>query len=153
MRGSFDVVCALEVIEHFERLDDFFELVDKHLGKDGYLILSCPSSSSIYRPLTDFPPHHFSRFNPANLKLLLERQGYEVCDQFEEMWIAQLLRNWVGDLFRASSRAKDVSSSMDVQFSNKAKVLRRSFNSLSYILNVVLTLCTGGVEKCTKSCN
>ena len=98
--GQYEAIVALEVIEHFPDPNDFFDVVLPHLSPGGALILSCPNKNSIYRPKTDAPPHHFSRFSQKSLACLLVRHGLEVEIHEREMSTFQLLRNVVGDSLR-----------------------------------------------------
>lgn len=104
--GTFDAIIALEVIEHFINPNDFLEMMDELLTTEGYLFISCPNSSAVYRPKTDFPPHHFSRFSKNSLITLLESHEYQVVDYAYETSIFQLLRNFFGDLARRDSELK-----------------------------------------------
>jgi SAM-dependent methyltransferase len=98
--GLYDAIVALEVIEHFTDPNDFLDMVLAHLTPDGALILSCPNKNSLYRPKTDAPPHHFSRFSQKSLVSLLVRHGLEVEIHEREMSTFQLLRNFLGDTLR-----------------------------------------------------
>lgn len=137
--GGFSVVVAMEVIEHFQVPEEFFKIVNSYIAPGGLLILSCPSSKSIYRPLADFPPHHFSRFTPECLRLILNRHGYQVMDYEEQMSVNQLMRNWVGDRLRSASRATNKESSMNLSMSGSFRLLRGAFNRISYGLELGLT--------------
>lgn len=101
--GQYDAIVALEVIEHFPDPNDFFDIVLPHLSSEGALIISCPNKNSIYRPKTDAPPHHFSRFSEKSLAGLLARHGFEVEIHEREMSTFQLLRNFIGDSLRRKS--------------------------------------------------
>ncbi len=104
--AKFNVITAFEVVEHLESPKEFFRLLANSLSEGGICVISCPSSSSLYRPKTDFPPHHLSRFTPKSLRALCALEGYDVIEHREEMSIVQLTRNWIGDL--VLSRGLDV---------------------------------------------
>lgn len=108
--GGFDAVIALEVIEHFTDPNDFLQAINEVLVPEGFLFISCPNSSSIYRPKTDYPPHHFSRFSENSLKMLLEKHNYEIIDYSYETSIFQLARNFLGDLGRRDSGLAEATS-------------------------------------------
>lgn len=99
--GKFDCIVALEVIEHFPDPNEFMRIINTHLDEEGYLILSCPNKNAIYRPNTDSPPHHFSRFSVTALNILLNRYGFEVIKSELEMSSFQLMRNYIGDRIRS----------------------------------------------------
>lgn len=98
--GLFDAIVALEVIEHFENPQDFIDIVRPHLASEALLILSCPNKNALYRPRTDAPPHHFSRFSKSSLRHLLERNHARILCHEHEMSSFQLLRNALGDTIR-----------------------------------------------------
>jgi SAM-dependent methyltransferase len=130
---SFDIVTALEVIEHFEDPRDFMELVSKLQRVDGLLVLSCPNRNAIYRPRTDEPPHHFSRFSTNSLKNLVEQYGYEVMQQETEISVYQLLRNYVGDQIRGERSDLEEKGASN-QRGASYKFLRTSANVLSILM-------------------
>lgn len=98
--GEYAAIVALEVIEHFPDPNVFLDSVLPHLAPDGALVLSCPNKNSIYRPKTDAPPHHFSRFSQRSLATLLVRHGLKIEIHEREMSSFQLLRNFLGDSLR-----------------------------------------------------
>lgn len=98
--GQYDVIVALEVIEHFQNPQDFIDIVRQHLAPRGLLILSCPNKNALYRPRTDAPPHHFSRFSKSSLQHLLERNRVRIECHEHEMSSFQLFRNTLGDTLR-----------------------------------------------------
>lgn len=101
--GVYDAITALEVIEHFEDPNVFMSIVTRRLKSDGFLIISCPNKNAVYRPSTDAPPHHFSRFSTKSLATLVARYGYDLCVHNVEYSFAQLLRNFIGDRMRSGS--------------------------------------------------
>ena len=101
--GIYDAVVALEVIEHFEDPNVFMDVVSRLLTKGGSLILSCPNKNAVYRPSTDVPPHHFSRFSTNSLKTIVSRYEFEVGRQNVEYSFPQMTRNYVGDRMRSRS--------------------------------------------------
>lgn len=113
--GTYDVIVALEVIEHFNDPQDFFQTIMPHLTQDGVIILSCPNKNALYRPGTDCPPHHFSRFSQNSLRTIVERHSFKTIEQRAEMSSFQLLRNLVGDRMRQQSAFKEAETSDDAQ--------------------------------------
>lgn len=98
--GTYDVIVALEVIEHFTDPRAFFAAITPHLAPDGMIVLSCPNKNALYRPGTDCPPHHFSRFSMNSLRTAVEAHGFSTLTQRAEMSSFQLLRNFIGDRMR-----------------------------------------------------
>lgn len=132
--GTYGVIVALEVIEHFNDPQDFFKAITPHLTQDGVIILSCPNKNALYRPGTDCPPHHFSRFSQNSLRTIVERHGFKTIDQWAEMSSFQLLRNFVGDRMRQQNAFKYAEASQDAkgtpasQNSGGYQALRRATN-------------------------
>ncbi|MDX1622257.1 MAG: class I SAM-dependent methyltransferase [Nitriliruptorales bacterium] len=75
--GSFDVVCAFEVLEHID--DDLraLELWRSHLRPGGRLVLSVPAWQHRFGP-ADVHVGHFRRYEPSALRARLSDTGYEV---------------------------------------------------------------------------
>jgi SAM-dependent methyltransferase len=102
---KIDCVTAFEVIEHIEKPREFLEQFGSYIRDGGYLILSCPNSKMVWRPPLDYPPHHLSRYSPTSLRALVESCGYDTIAVFEQMKVFDLVRNFIGVLFRDNTKA------------------------------------------------
>lgn len=129
----YNIILALEVIEHFSDPREFFDVIAPHLAPDGMIILSCPNKNALYRPGTDYPPHHFSRFSPNSLRTLVERHAFTTIEQWEEMSTFQLLRNYIGDRIRKQHTFQDAESGTTPSQSKQYQILRRAANAGSGI--------------------
>lgn len=127
--GEYDAIIGLEVIEHFPDPNEFLDTVLPHLAPGGKLILSCPNKNSIYRPKTDSPPHHFSRFSQKSLSTLLIRHRMEIEYQAREMSTFQLIRNLVGDSLRKDAPLLNSHSS--------PKVRPDYYNQFKHLANMI----------------
>jgi len=142
--GSFDAITSLEVIEHFEDPNIFMGLVTGLLKDSGQLILSCPNKNSAYRPSTDAPPHHFSRFSANSLATLIGRYGYDVRVHKVEYSFLQMLRNYAGDRMRSAStnidgdvERKDVENGLlYITLRQMANKIIPTLNALSMPMNI-----------------
>lgn len=71
--GSFDAVCAFHVVEHLPSPASFLRILAKCMRPGGSLFISMPnrlrSTPTSLDPL-DCPPHHLSRWSPAQLRRL-----------------------------------------------------------------------------------
>jgi len=135
--GTCDVIVALEVIEHFEDPNDFLDIVLNYFGpsQKGTLILSCPNKNSLYRPKTDAPPHHFSRFSKSSLSMLLKRRGFTISEYDYEMSSFQLMRNLLGDFLR--NDVSDFDNHSDGGMEEKVSSILKLFaNSISRISSI-----------------
>lgn len=137
IEGVYDVITALEVIEHFRDPTEFMELINQHLQSKGLIVLSCPNKHSLYRPATDWPPHHFSRFSMRALSVLLDKYGFDVVDYRAEMSLFQLVRNYVGDKIR-TQQGPLVHSKATSNRSSVVEFLRKSANNISVALVPIL---------------
>jgi SAM-dependent methyltransferase len=82
--GAYDVVAAMEVLEHVADPVGFLRLIGSTLKPGGWLLVSVPDNrrpTPFGRDLWDYPPHHLTRWNPGALRLALERAGYAVVGQ------------------------------------------------------------------------
>lgn len=82
---QFDVVCALDVIEHIEDLKSFFENVDKILKNEGSLLISIPNPWFFLRFVRciikgdgGVHPDHVYWFCSGTITELLRRFGFKV---------------------------------------------------------------------------
>lgn len=76
--GSFDVVCAFQTLEHMPSVRGLLEPAVLCLRPGGRLFLSVPnperSLKDAFEPL-DYPPHHISWWDPAQLQVLAGTYG------------------------------------------------------------------------------
>jgi len=85
---GFDVVCAFHTLEHVAEISEFMTAVVGCVRPGGRVFLSVPNRRRLARqnsePL-DCPPHHLSRWDPAQWRVLAERFGLELrAMQFQE---------------------------------------------------------------------
>jgi len=85
-KNKFDIVFALDVIEHFYKheLLDFFTGLNSLLNKNGKLIIHTPNGEGL------FPQHiiygdltHLTIFNPNSLSQILRITGFDQVEFFE----------------------------------------------------------------------
>lgn len=125
---KYDVVTMFEVIEHLESSPNIFLKTVTNLLKDGgTLIVSTPNSNMLWRPMLDFPPHHFSRFTPKSLNCCLSLIGLKPVKTLEQMSTFDLGRNYIGATF---FRQRNCGSLRGGKFKNK-----RISDPLRLILN------------------
>ena len=78
--GSYHCVVMSDIIEHLKNPDEALGLVRKLLAPRGILLLSTPNLESFWcRKFQLKPMEHLFLFNSHNLRLLLEREEFEVC--------------------------------------------------------------------------
>ena len=136
--GVYDAVVALEVIEHFEDPNVFMEVASKLLTKGGSLFLSCPNKNAVYRPSTDQPPHHFSRFSTKSLATIVTRYGFEVTRQEVEYSFPQMTRNFIGDRMRSrSTNVDDNPKPEKIEDSGLYTALRKAANKIVPVAETV----------------
>jgi SAM-dependent methyltransferase len=74
--GSYDVVCAFQVLEHVTEPHEFFDAATKLLCTGGKLLLGLPNARSFLRhqfSLLDLPPHHMTRWSAQVLTGIQQR--------------------------------------------------------------------------------
>ena len=75
--SSFDLVCALDIVEHVEDDESAFSELSRIISSDGTLLLSTPLHEKYWTPFDEFVGH-YRRYEPARLKDLLTQNGFEV---------------------------------------------------------------------------
>ncbi|MDH3707925.1 MAG: class I SAM-dependent methyltransferase, partial [Acidimicrobiia bacterium] len=79
---TFDLVCSFQVLEHLESVATLMEPAIDRLAPGGVIFASVPNRQRLdahprLEPL-DSPPHHVSRWSPAQFDVLAERHGLVV---------------------------------------------------------------------------
>jgi len=141
----FDAITMFEVIEHLEDFESVIQNAVRLLKDNGVIIISTPNSKMSWRPALDYPPHHLSRFTSLSIQRLMERTGLKVAFQREQMNLFDLVRNYVGSLFRRkSSQSMRGGQFRSRQAANKLRTIaNRSkwlFYKISFPVDVLLHL-------------
>ncbi len=81
----FDVIVSFEVIEHLFSPKDFIAECKRLLKSGGLLIITCPNGNGfdveVLGAASDTVDHeHLNYFNPRSMKILLEREGFEMIE-------------------------------------------------------------------------
>jgi len=128
----FDIVIALEILEHIKNDNLAIKEIKRVLKKGGVLILSVPAFSFLFGP-HDISACHFRRYNPKILKKKLEKNNFKIIKKtFINFWlflpivIFRLLRKLVRKI------GKGESESLDSLFFNNNKIM-------SNLLTLILT--------------
>lgn len=98
---SFDVIVFNDVIEHIPEIGQALQAVHQRLNAGGILVLNLPNSRGFFYRLSKFmmrfgfsgpfermwqkglPSPHVHYFDSKNLKMLVERNGFSLMDNFE----------------------------------------------------------------------
>ncbi len=96
----YDIITMFDVIEHVEHPRALLLGLKELLRDGGMLILSTPNNNMYRRPALDYPPHHLSRYYPETLRLFLANAGFKTLYQDEQMSCYNLVRHFVGSLYR-----------------------------------------------------
>ena len=131
---KFDIVTLFEIIEHIQNPKKFLHKVSKILKAGGLVIISVPNKRMCWRPSLDYPPHHLSRFDRGALERCLFTIGIRTKLIMEQMSVYDLVRNYIGSLFRKS----DKRSLRGGAFKNKVlvnvvRIILNKSRKLSYI--------------------
>ncbi len=74
----FDAIFSSEVFEHIFNLEDILTELNRVLKKDGLMLITCPFSICEHEV-----PNDFARYSSYSIKYLLEKNGFEVVEQYK----------------------------------------------------------------------
>jgi len=75
--NSFDLVCALDLLEHIVNAKDGVDEFYRVLKNGGYLLITVPAFNSLWSDF-DIVSHHFKRFTAKELKKLVEASNLSI---------------------------------------------------------------------------
>ena len=90
-KNHFDVICMFQVLEHLDKLDELFVHLNHISNQKCNLFIGVPNFEhraffDKYGFIEDIPPHHISRWNEKNLRIIGDRFGWElVCYRKEPL--------------------------------------------------------------------
>lgn len=93
-QSDFDLITAWTVIEHLKNPQEFLEYVRGHIKDRGILLLEFPTVDSLlFKYLNkDFfwvmPVYHLFLFSRVGMRCLLQRNGFEILDEYN------MPKNW-----------------------------------------------------------
>src|SRR5215211_6141922 len=98
--AGFNVVCAFQLLEHLPRVNAFAEAARRCVAPGGLLLVSVPNNDRPrLNPLDplDCPPHHVSRWRPAQLREFARTFQFDlvdvVCERRRPRAVPGLLRS------------------------------------------------------------
>lgn len=88
-QAPFDVYTLWHVLEHVDEPKNVFQALAQHSHKDSKIVIAVPSDKFIntlitIRPITDYPPHHLSRWTPQSLSAIGQQTGWEMVNHCYE---------------------------------------------------------------------
>lgn len=77
LKGKYDTLLLLDVIEHIENEAEFLTSVKEHLKKDGLVVINVPALNWLYSKY-DSKLGHFRRYNKKELNVIIENAGFRI---------------------------------------------------------------------------
>ncbi len=77
LKESYDLLVALDLLEHLENADQCLKEFNRVLKKGGYLIISVPAYQFLWTNF-DLYAHHFKRYRIRELKKMVEKEGFTI---------------------------------------------------------------------------
>ena len=156
-KSSFDIIIALDVIEHVLDPLHFLDIVCCYLKKEGVLILETPNVNSLFARVggkrwIGFNPYHLYLFSPSTLSELCGRVGLRViksktvkanplCLDF----LNSGLRSEIGSCFRKhrfkNSEMEEISISNIQKMKEKENIIAKWLNNYYLGDQIVLYAC------------
>jgi 2-polyprenyl-3-methyl-5-hydroxy-6-metoxy-1,4-benzoquinol methylase len=114
--NKFNLICALDLLEHLEQPLKFIELCYELLEKNGILVMETPNAGSIYKKITGkfwvgFNPYHIQIFSPGTLGKLVRQSKFEIFDfytTYNDIFAKRNLWRW----FSSQAYLKNVFSKL-----------------------------------------
>jgi ubiquinone/menaquinone biosynthesis C-methylase UbiE len=80
--SEFDTLIAGELVEHLKKPELFVKETNRVLKKGGVMVITTPNRGSLINRIfhNNETPIHFSLFTWSELKVLLEKNGFEIVD-------------------------------------------------------------------------
>lgn len=91
--GEFEIVLALDVIEHFEKEAEVIASLVRNLSPGGYLIATVPAYQALWSSHDD-TNMHYRRYTARRLQAVLSRGGLEV-ERAGHLFMALALPKWL----------------------------------------------------------
>jgi 2-polyprenyl-3-methyl-5-hydroxy-6-metoxy-1,4-benzoquinol methylase len=88
IKGEFDLILAVEVIEHIEEFKEFLNKVYSLLSKKGLFILSTPNQKAYFTKIRKFllnikdDPTHLREFSVGQLEEILSSNNFKIIQVF-----------------------------------------------------------------------
>ena len=96
--GPYDVITALDVLEHLGNEHSFLQSIRQNLKGDGMLLLTLPAHQSLFSDW-DRRLHHFRRYSRRRIEALLKEHHFhtrEASHFFSFVMPLALVRRWTG---------------------------------------------------------
>lgn len=127
---KFDIIFALELIEHFDNDEKPLRKINELINKSGYLILSVPAHKKEW-DINDEWAGHYRRYEKKEIKSKLEKAGFEVLKLYNYGFpitsIAKPIRNYF--------KSKDGLSQDKVVNTKRSGTDRASEKRFSFLVN------------------
>jgi len=133
----FDLISALEVLEHVQQPDSLLDQMVRLLKPNGLLAVSVPNKGMLWRPPLDYPPHHLSRFTAGALRSLILARGVRILLHNEQMSVFDLARHFAGARMR-NARKRTLRGG-EFRFRATSIHARRFLNLARPIANIALS--------------
>jgi hypothetical protein len=77
--ATYDVIIAIDVVEHIENDSAFVSLLEEHLARDGLMMICVPAFQFLWSNHDVFL-EHYRRYRRRDLVLMMRRTGLQVVD-------------------------------------------------------------------------
>ncbi|MEO6304853.1 MAG: class I SAM-dependent methyltransferase [Bacteroidia bacterium] len=83
-KGTYDMVCLFQVLEHLTELDDFLKNVNLTLKKNGLFVIAVPDNDGFISYSSNYvfnlPPHHTILWTESSLRFLAKKFNFKVVE-------------------------------------------------------------------------
>lgn len=83
LKGSFNVVCMFQVLEHMDKLEELFRKLNWLMKSGGSLYIAVPNHlriefNELNGALFDMPPNHIGRWNKKCFEVIGQKNGFYI---------------------------------------------------------------------------
>ncbi len=125
LKGTFDIVCMFQVLEHMDKLDILFQKLNWLMKKGGSLFIAVPNPkliefNELNGALLDMPPNHIGRWNIKCFEVIAQQYGFKIEDhKVEKFSLTSVAKQFITYRYLRNSQQNGTFENKIEQINNK----------------------------------